>query len=111
MSKPFDLGASRRQRDGYGEKELIITDADGVVEFKAAVAPELPAETLDAGADGKMALALRCLFIDEADAVVFMRDFSPSVVDLAALMKGLYGQTELGEALASGSSSIADGTK
>lgn len=107
----FDLGASRRKRDGYEPKDLIITDADGGIEFKAAVSPELPATTLDAGSAGEMTLALRSLFLDPADADQFISEYNPSLLDLAALLEGLYEQGKLGEALASGLSSMSDGTE
>ncbi len=106
----FDLGASRRKR-GIEPKELVVTGDDGEVLFKAPVAPEMPAATLDAGQAGNMGDALRSMFLVDADADLFMEEFTPSLDDLAAMMEGLYGQDELGKPSASGKSSTSGGTK
>ncbi len=105
----FDLGDARRKR-GSGPKELVITDGDGAVAFKAEVWPEVPAAVFDAGSKGDLLAAFRGLFRDEADAAVFMEQFSPSIKDMGDIFDGLYGMADLGEALASGLSSTSDGT-
>lgn len=95
---------------GVGPKELVITNEADEVVFKAPVWPELAAEVLDRGANGDLPGALRAMFKDQADAEVFMDEYHPSVNDLADLMEGLYGQSQMGEALASGFSSTNAGT-
>lgn len=98
----FDLSAHRSQRTRE-DKTLIMKGDEGQILAKYRLVPEWPVEAFDYGVEGKLGAAFQTIFQDSREAQEFMSTFKPSIDDLSAVMKGVYGLGELGEALASGS--------
>jgi hypothetical protein len=99
----FDLSAARAQRTNRESKTLVLRGEDGEIVAKYDLVPEFPAQALDAGSQGRLGEALRALFLRQEDADEFMAQHHPSVDDLLAIMRGVYGTGGPGESSASGS--------
>jgi hypothetical protein len=100
----FDLTAARAARGNRESKTLVLRGEDGEIQAKYDLVPEFPAAALDAGTQGRLAEALRALFLRKEDAEEFMSQHHPSVDDLIAIMRGAYGTGgSPGESSASGS--------
>lgn len=98
----FNLSQERAKRSGREDKHLIMTDDEGAILDKYQLVPEWPIDAFDMGTEGKLGASFRLLFADPAEAEAFISKYRPSIDDLSAVMKGVYGLGDLGERLASG---------
>lgn len=98
----FNLSEHRAQRTRT-EKTLIMTDDEGAILAKYDLVPEWPITAFDLGVEGRLGAAFQEIFQDSDEAREFVAKFKPSIDDLSAVMSGIYGLGNLGEALASGS--------